>query len=159
MTVKKAPLSSTKPPYWLKLETMQLWKKRMRVIFMKTLEWFPGYTLFLLLLEERFLCVVLAVLKSPCTPGWHQIQRFTYLCLLSARIKGVRHHLQTLQDIFLGKLNQGVNKNSGRWECNKMYKYLALHLVKTQEGWTETSELVMFWSRREKDKMKRKMQG
>jgi hypothetical protein len=27
-----------------------------------------------------------------CRPGWPQTQRSTFLCLLSARIKGVHHH-------------------------------------------------------------------
>jgi hypothetical protein len=28
-----------------------------------------------------------------CRPGWLQIQRFAGLCLLSAEIKGVHHHM------------------------------------------------------------------
>ena len=42
--------------------------------------------------ETRFLCVVLAILEFLGRPGWPQTQGFICLCLLSAGIKGVCHY-------------------------------------------------------------------
>ena len=47
---------------------------------------------YLLVFQDRVLCVALAVLELSLRPGWPQTQKSTCLCLSSAGIKGERHH-------------------------------------------------------------------
>ena len=62
-------------------------------------DYHPVYGAFLLLLLFVFSRLGFSVLlqlswNSLCRPGWPHTQRSAYLCLLSAGVKGVRHHAQ-----------------------------------------------------------------
>jgi hypothetical protein len=46
--------------------------------------------------ETGFLCIAVSVLESLCRPGWPRTQKSACLCLPSAGIKGVRHHVRLL---------------------------------------------------------------